>query len=115
MADEEELLDFSLDSLETDCKKIKRSESYTSFDTVESGQCPQSTVSGEVLADSPESPDEQMEAKDESKSNSGVFIVEDHRIPAQVNNEHSYCGLWSTWIKSSKRMQAHTLLLPQAH
>ena len=34
-ADEEEFLDLSLNSLETECKRMKLSESYTSFETVE--------------------------------------------------------------------------------
>ena len=48
---------------------MKLSESYTSFETVESGQYPQSE-SEEEIADSPESPDPSL--------NSDVFIVEKH-------------------------------------
>ena len=66
-ADEEEFLDLSLNSLETECKRMKLSESYTSFETVESGQYPQSE-SEEEIADSPESPDPSL--------NSDVFVVE---------------------------------------
>ena len=36
-ADEEEFLDLSLDSLESECKRMKLSEPYTSFETVKSG------------------------------------------------------------------------------
>ena len=43
---------------------------------------PNSVNSGEVLTDSLESPDEQMEEEDEGRSNSGVFIVEDHGPPS---------------------------------
>ena len=68
-ADEEEFLDLSLNSLETECKRMKLSESYTSFETVESGQYPQSG-SEEEIADSPESPDPSL--------NLDVFIVEKH-------------------------------------
>ena len=67
MADEEELLDLSLNSLETECKRMKLSESYTSFETVESVQYPQSE-SEEEIADSPESPDPSL--------SSDVFVVE---------------------------------------
>ena len=67
-ADEEEFLDLSLNSLETECKRMKLSESYTSFETVESGQNPQSESEEKVMADSPESPD--------SSLNSDVFVVE---------------------------------------
>ena len=60
-ADEEEFLDLSLDSLESECKRMKLSEPYTSFETVESGQYPQSKSPEEiVMADSPESPDESL-------------------------------------------------------
>ena len=66
-ADEEEFLDLSLNSLETECKRMKLSESYTSFETVESGHYPQSE-SEEEIANSPESPDPSL--------NSDVFVVE---------------------------------------
>ena len=66
-ADEEEFLDLSLNSLETECKRMKLSESYTSFETVESGQYPQSE-SEEEIADSPESPDPSL--------NPDMFVVE---------------------------------------
>ena len=65
-ADEEEFLDLSLDSLEAECKRMKLS---TSFETVESGQYPQSeSPEEEVMADSPESPDESL--------SSDIFVVE---------------------------------------
>ena len=67
-ADEEEFLDLSLDSLETECKRMKLSEPYTSFETMESGQYPHSESSEEVMADSPESPDESL--------SSDIFVVE---------------------------------------
>ena len=73
-ADEEEFLDLSINSLETECKKMKLSESYTSFETVESGQYPQSESVEEIMAGrkpenySPESPDPSL--------NSDVFVVE---------------------------------------
>ena len=51
-ADDEEYLDLLLDSLETDCKRMKLSDSYTSFESVESGEYPHSTDSEEALADS---------------------------------------------------------------
>ena len=66
-ADEEEFLDLSKNSLETECKKMKLSESYTKFETVESGQYPQSESVEEIM-DSPESPDPSL--------NSDVFVVE---------------------------------------
>ena len=65
-ADEEEFLDLSLDSLEAECKRMKLS---TSFETVESGQYPQSeSPEEETMADSPESPDESL--------SSDIFVVE---------------------------------------
>ena len=67
-ADEEECLDLSVNSLETECKKMKLSESFSSFETVESGQYPHSESTEEVVADSPESPDESL--------SSDIFIVE---------------------------------------
>ena len=67
-ADEEEFLDLSLDSLETECKRMKLNEPYTSFETVKSGQYPHSESSEEVMADSPESPDESL--------SSDIFVVE---------------------------------------
>ena len=67
-ADEEEFLDLSLKSLKSECKRMKLSESYTSFETVESGQYPQSESAEEIIADSPESPDPSL--------NSVVFVVE---------------------------------------
>ena len=68
-ADEEEFLELSLDSLEAECKRMKLSEHYTSFETVESGQYPQSESPEEVvMADSPESPDERL--------SSVIFVVE---------------------------------------
>ena len=67
-ADEEEFLDLSLNSLETECKRMKLNESYTRFETVESGQYPQSESAEEIIADSPESPDPSL--------NSDVFVVE---------------------------------------
>ena len=67
--DEEEFLDLSLDSLESECKRMKLSEPYTSFETVESGQYPQSESPEEiVMADSPESPDESL--------SSDIFVFE---------------------------------------
>ena len=66
-ADAEEFLDLSLNSLETECKRMKLSESYSSCETVKSGQYPQSE-SEEEIADSPESPDPSL--------NSDVFVVE---------------------------------------
>ena len=77
-ADDEEYLELSIDSLETDCKRIKLSDSYTSFESVESGEYPHSTDSEEAPADSPESHDEQQKGEDNSSLNSGVFVVEGH-------------------------------------
>ena len=77
-ADDEEYLDLSLDSLETDCKRMKLSDSYTSFESVESREYPHSTDSEEAPADSPESPDEQEKGEDNNSLNSGVFVVEGH-------------------------------------
>ena len=71
-ADEEEFLDLSLDSLETECKRMKLSEAYTSFEPVESGQYPHSESSEDVMADSPESPDESL--------SSDIFVVENSAI-----------------------------------
>ena len=65
---DEECLDLSVNSLETECKKMKLSESFSSFETVESGQYPHSELTEEVIADSPESPDESL--------SSDIFIVE---------------------------------------
>ena len=75
-ANEEEFLDLSLNSLETECKRMKLSESYTSFETVESGQYPDSESAEKIIADSPESPDESM--------SSDLFVVE-----ASANDEKS--------------------------
>ena len=47
---------------------MKLSESFSSFETVESGQYPHSESTEEVIADSPESPDESL--------SSDIFIVE---------------------------------------
>ena len=77
-AAEEAYIDLTLDSLETNCKKVKFSESFTSFDSVESGEYPHSTDSDEVPADSPGSPDEQEEEIG-SRLCSGVFVVEGHK------------------------------------
>ena len=54
-ADEKEFLDLSLNSLETECKRMKHSESYTSFETVESGHYPHSESSEKTIA-APASP-----------------------------------------------------------
>ena len=75
-ADEEEFLDLSLNSLKTECKRMKLSESYTSFETVESRQYPHWESSEKIIAHSPESPDESM--------SSDIFVVE-----ASANDEKS--------------------------
>ena len=67
-ADEEEFLDLSLNSLETEYKGMKLSKSYTIFETVESGQYPQSESAEEIIVDSPECPDPSLK--------SDVFVVE---------------------------------------
>ena len=67
-ADEEECLDLSMNSLETECKKMKLSEPFSSFETVESGQYPHTENTEEIIADSPESPDESL--------SSDIFVVE---------------------------------------
>ena len=77
-ADDEDYLDLSLDSLETDCKRLKLSNSYTSFESMESGEYPHSTDSEETPADSPESPDEREKGEDNCSLNSGVFVVKGH-------------------------------------
>ena len=77
-ADDEEYLDLLLDSLETDCKRLKLSNSYTSFESMESGEYPHSTDSEETPADFPESPDEREKGEDNCSLNSGVFVVKGH-------------------------------------
>ena len=66
----------SLDSLDTDCKRLKLSNS---FETVESREYSNSTENygvGEIV-ERPESPDEQLEECDSMDiTTSGVFIVE---------------------------------------
>ena len=74
--DGEEFLDLSPNSLETECKRMKLDESYTSFGSEESDQYQQSERSEEIIADSPESPNESM--------SSDIFVVE-----ASTNNEES--------------------------
>ena len=75
-ADEEEFLDLSLNSMETECKRMKLSESYTSFETVKSVQYPHSESSEKIIADSPENPYESIA--------SDIFVVE-----ASANDEKS--------------------------
>ena len=66
-ADEEEFLDLSLNSLETECKRMNLSESYTSFETVESGQYPVSESAEKIIADSLESPYESFDKQVDNK------------------------------------------------
>ena len=75
-ADEEEFLDLSLDSLETECKRMNLSESYTSFETVELRQYLHSKTSEKLMADSPESPDESM--------SSDIFVVKESITSSRV-------------------------------
>ena len=74
-ADYEEDLNSSLDSINTDCKRFKLNNS---FETVESGDYPNSSGNyedGEII-ESPESPDGQLEGGDFNDiTNSGVFII----------------------------------------
>ena len=68
--DDEEYFDLSLESLESDCKRLKlnlRYESIDSEDMPNSGLAPEESQK-EAPADSPESPDESL--------NSVAFIVE---------------------------------------
>ena len=53
-ADEEEFLDLSQDSLESECKRMNFSEPYTSFETVESGQYPHSESPEEIAIATPQ-------------------------------------------------------------
>ena len=80
-ADYGEDINSSLDSLETNCKRFRLSNSFVS---VESGEYPSSTEScedGEIV-ESPESPDEEIEeARTDVLTNSEIFIVENHKRP----------------------------------
>ena len=74
-ADLEEDLNSSLDSIDMDCKRLKLDNS---FETVESGEYPNSPrkyEDGEKI-ESPESPEE---CNTIDTTNSGVFIVESHK------------------------------------
>ena len=78
-ADHEEDLNSSLDSLDTDCKRLKMGNSFA---TVESGEYPDSSENNEAgeIIESPESPDEQpgeYDSNDMTKSE--VFVVEGHK------------------------------------
>ena len=81
-ADYEEDLNSSLDSLETNCKRLRLSNRFVS---VESGEYPSSTEScedGEIV-ESPESPDEEIEETcTDDLTNSEIFIVESHKPPS---------------------------------
>ena len=77
-ADYEQDFNSSLDSLETNCKRLKLSNSFVS---VESGEYPSSTESCEdgEIDESPESPDEEIEdTRTDDLTNSYIFIVESH-------------------------------------
>ena len=96
-ADEEEFLDLSLNSLETECKRMKLSESYTSFETVESGQYPQSESEEEIIADSPESPDPSL--------NSDVFVVEK---PHEVETSSMTSSKVAEYIRQATKDDANS-------
>ena len=69
-ADEEEYLDISTDSLESDCKKLKLNSSLDTLNTQSQiSDTHQNKLRGEGLPDSPESPDESF--------SSDVFVVEE--------------------------------------
>ena len=75
VSDEEEYFDISADSLEADCKRMRLN---STLESLESGEYvntwPKSNYS--TMRQNPESPDEQNKEEDDSRSNSGVFIVE---------------------------------------
>ena len=78
-ADHEEDLNSSSDSFDTNCKRLKLSNS---FGTVESGEYPDFSEDNEVgeIIESPESPDEKPEEYDSNDmTNSDVFVVEGHK------------------------------------
>ena len=78
-ADHEEDLNSSLDSIDTNCKRLKLSNS---FESVESGEYPDSSENNEAgeIIESPESPDEQPEEYDPNDmTNSEVFVVEGNK------------------------------------
>ena len=87
-ADHEEDLNSSLDSLDTDCKRLKLGNS---FETVESGEYPDTSENNEAgeIIESPESPDEQPGEYDSNDmTNSEIFVVEGHkRTSTQSVNE----------------------------
>ena len=71
-ADEQESFELSLESLESDCNKLKLSESYICFESVKSDQYP-CFVSTEEISDSPESSD--------GSQNLVIFVEEGHAAP----------------------------------
>ena len=83
IADHKKDFDSSLDSLETDCTRLRSSNS---FETGESGEYQVSSINYEnsEIIESPESPVEQPKEDDMNNfTNSGIFIVESHRQPSQ--------------------------------
>ena len=78
-ADHEKDLNSSLDSIDTNCKRIKLSNS---FESVESGEYPDSSEDNEAgeIIESPECPDEQLEEYEPNNmTNSEVYVVEVHK------------------------------------
>ena len=75
-ADHEEDLNSYLDSLDTDCKRLKLSNSFASVDSGEYPKTSGDYKDGEII----ESPDEQLEECDSNDiTNSGIFIVQSHK------------------------------------
>ena len=76
IADNEADFDWSLDSLETDCKRLKLSNSF------ETGEYSRSSINSEYseIIENPESPDEQLQEDDiKNTTNSEIFIVDSHK------------------------------------
>ena len=72
VADEEEYFEISADSLEADCKRMRLN---STLESLESGELASNSLKSNYssVKESPENPDE-----DDSKPNSGVFVVEGH-------------------------------------
>ena len=76
VADEEDYFDISADSLEADCKRMRLNSTLESLETGELAIKSTKSIDS-TMKESPESPDE-----DDSRSNSGVFVVEGHCAPS---------------------------------
>ena len=81
VADEEVYFDISKHSLEADCQRMRLNSTLESLESGElANTSPKSTYS--TMKESPERPDEQKQEEDDTRSNSGVFVVEGHCAPS---------------------------------